>query len=252
MADAFRPPSGCSVLDMPRPVIAVCAAIEQARWGPWDEVATLLPRSYSEAVQRAGGLAIMLAPDPVTADSPDEVLERLDALILAGGTDIEPGSYGADPHPETKRVSPERDRFELALTERALERGMPVLGICRGMQVLNVARGGTLVQHLPQELGDDRHQPEPGTFTQHEVRLEPGTLAARAAGAERISVKTHHHQGVAELGEGLVATGWSEPDGIVEAIELADERFGLGVLWHPEEDPEDTLIPSFVARVQSG
>jgi putative glutamine amidotransferase len=237
---------------MPRPVIGVCAAIEQARWGPWDEVATLLPRSYSEAVQQAGGLPILLAPDPVTADSPDEVLERLDALILAGGADIEPGSYGADPHPEIKRVSPERDRFELALTERALGRGMPVLGICRGMQVLNVARGGTLVQHLPQELGDDRHQPEPGTFTEHEVRLEPGSLAARAAGAERISVKTHHHQGVAELGEGLVATGWSEQDGIVEAIELAGRGFALGALWHPEEDPEDGLIPSLVSWVQSG
>jgi putative glutamine amidotransferase len=237
---------------MPRPVIGVCAAIEQARWGPWDEVATLLPRSYSDAVQRAGGLPILLAPDPVTAESPDEVLERLDALILAGGADIDPGAYGAEPHPEIRRPSPERDRFELALTGRALERGMPMLGICRGMQALNVARGGTLVQHLPQELGDDRHQPEPGTFTEHEVRLEPGSLAARAAGAERISVKTHHHQGVAELGEGLVATGWSEPDGIVEAIELAGRGFALGALWHPEEDPEDGLIPSLVSWVQSG
>jgi putative glutamine amidotransferase len=231
---------------MARPVIGVCAAIEQARWGAWDEVATLLPRSYSEAVQGAGGLAVLLAPDPVLADSPDEVLERLDALILAGGADIEPGSYGAQPHPEIRRASPERDRFELAMARRAFERGMPVLGICRGMQVLNVARGGKLVQHLPQELGDDRHQPEPGTFTEHDVRLEPGSLASRAAGAERISVKTHHHQGVAEPGEGLVATGWSEPDGIVEAIELADRGFALGVLWHPEEDAASRIIPSLV------
>jgi putative glutamine amidotransferase len=222
----------------PRPVIGVCAAIEQARWGPWDQVATLLPRSYSDAVQGAGGLPMLLAPDPVLADSPDEGLDRLDALILAGGADIDPGSYGAAPHPAVRRPSPERDRFELALARRALEREMPVLGICRGMQVLNVARGGTLVQHLPQKLGDDRHQPEPGTFTEHGVRLEPGSLAARAAGADRITVKTHHHQGVDELGAGLVATGWSEPDRIVEAIEPSDGGFALGVLWHPEEgDP---------------
>jgi putative glutamine amidotransferase len=134
---------------MPRPVIGVCAAIEQARWGSWDEVATLLPRSYSEAVQRAGGLPVLLAPDPVSADSPDEVLDRLDAVILAGGADIDPGFYGAAAHPEIKRVWPERDRFELALARRALEGEMPVLGICRGMQVVNVARGGTLHQYVP-------------------------------------------------------------------------------------------------------
>jgi putative glutamine amidotransferase len=237
---------------MPRPVIGVCAAIEQVRYGPWDEVAMFLPRSYTDAVQGAGGVAVLLPPDAEAAEAPGELLDRLDALILAGGSDVDPSLYGAEPHPKTARTWPERDCFELALARRALERGMPVLGICRGMQVLNVARGGTLVQHLPRELGDDRHQPEPGTFTQHEVRLEPGTLAARAAGAERISVKTHHHQGVAELGVGLLATGWSEPDGIVEAIELADERFGLGVLWHPEEAPEDSVIPSFVAQVESG
>ena len=251
-ADAVRGPSGGSVLDMPRPVIGVCAAIEQARWGSWDEVATLLPRSYSEAVQRAGGLPVLLAPDPVSADSPDEVLDRLDAVILAGGADIDPGFYGAAAHPEIKRVWPERDRFELALARRALEGEMPVLGICRGMQVVNVARGGTLSQHLPQTLGDHRHQPQPGTFTEHEVRLQPGSLAARAAGAERISVKTHHHQGVAELGVGLVATGWSEGDDLIEAIELGEGRFALGVLWHPEEDPEDRLIRSLVARLEGG
>jgi putative glutamine amidotransferase len=159
-------------------------------------------------------------------------------LVLAGGSDLDPASYGAERDPRTGHSWPERDRFELALVREALERRLPLLGLCRGMQVLNVARGGTLVQHLPDVLGDDRHLAAPGTWAEHEVRLEPGSLAERAAGAERISVQTHHHQGIAELGEGLVATGWSEPEGVVEAIELPGHEFALGVLWHPEQgDP---------------
>ena len=235
---------------MGRPVIGLCAAIEQARWGPWDEPATLLPRSYADAVQAAGGIAVLLPPDPAAAEEPGEVIERLDALVLAGGSDVDPGSYGSAPHAKTVRTRPERDRFELALAREAIERHVPVLGICRGMQVLNVARRGTLVQHLPDEVAGDRHQPQPGTFTEHEVRLEPGSLAARAAGAERLVVKTHHHQGVSELGEGLVATGWSDEDGVVEAIELPGDDFVLGVLWHPEEDPGNQVIPSLLARLE--
>lgn len=221
--------------------------MEQARWGPWDEIALLLPRSYADAVQRAGGMAVMLPPDPAVGDAPDEVLAALDALVLAGGADVDPPAYGAEPHPTTVRTRPDRDGFELALTRAAIDRAMPVLGICRGMQMLNVARGGTLVQHLPETLGDERHQRVPGVFSDHEVRLEPGSLAARAAGAERVAVKSHHHQGVAKLGQGLVASGWSEDDQLVETIELPGRVFVLGVLWHPEEDPEDRLIPAFVA-----
>jgi putative glutamine amidotransferase len=232
---------------MPRPVIGICAATEPARWGAWDAVATLLPRSYADAVQRAGGLALLLPFDPLGAKAPDEVLDSFDALILAGGADIDPGSYGAAAHPEVTLTRPERDEVELALSRRAVERGIPLLGICRGMQVLNVAQGGTLVQHLPDEGADDRHRPLPGTFAEHGVRLEPGSLAARAAGAERISVKTHHHQGVDRLGADLVATGWSDGDDLIEAIELPDRGFALGVLWHPEEGEDQRLIAALVA-----
>jgi putative glutamine amidotransferase len=124
---------------------------------------------------------------------------------------------------------------------------MPVLGICRGMQLLNVACGGTLDQHLD---NTDRHRHTPGAFGDHEVRLEPGTLAHRAAGAERVPVKSHHHQGIAELGEGLVATGWADDD-TVEAIELPDRRFALGVLWHPEEDMKSRVIASLVQEAEA-
>ena len=237
---------------MPRPVIGVCAAIDQVRYGPWDEVAVFLPRSYTDTVQGAGGVALLLPPDAEVAEEPGVLLERLDALILTGGSDVDPGLYGAEQHSRTARTWPERDRFELAVARAALERDLPLLGICRGMQVMNVALGGTLTQHLPEGLGDDRHLTVPGTWAEHEVRLEPGSLAARAAGAERITVKTHHHQGVSQLGADLVATGWSDADDLVEAIELPGRGFVLGVLWHPEEDPADRIITSFVSRVGSG
>ena len=233
---------------MPRPVIGVCAAIEQARYGPWDEVVVFLPQSYTDAVRSAGGVAVLLAPDPA-AEAPGELLDRLDALVLAGGSDVDPGCYEADPHPRTARTRPERDRFEFALARETLERGLPLLGICRGMQVLNVARGGTLVQHLPDVLGDDRHLTAPGVWAEHGVRLQRDSLAARAAGAEHVSVATHHHQGVGELGDGLVATGWSEQDEIIEAIEFPRADFALGVLWHPEQgDP--AVIGALVAAAR--
>ena len=226
--------------------VGICAAVEQVRWGAWDTVVTMAPRAYTQAVQAAGGLALILPPDDGVLETPDEVLDQLDALLLAGGSDIDPASYGAKPHPETNRTRPERDRFELALTHRALERDMPVLGICRGMQLLNVACGGTLEQHLPDVVGHNDHRHTPGSFADHEVRLVPGSLAERAAGGERLTVKSHHHQGIAELGEGLEATGWAVEDETVEAVELADRRFALGVLWHPEEEMKSRVVAALV------
>jgi putative glutamine amidotransferase len=232
---------------MPRPVIGVCAAIDRARWGPWDELVAFLPRTYTDTVRDSGGAALLLPPDDEAVEVPGELLDHVDVLVLAGGSDVDPASYGAERHPRTGPTWPERDRFELALAREALRRRLPLLGICRGMQVLNVTRGGTLVQHLRDVPGGHRHLAEPGTWAEHEVRLEPGSLAARAAGSEQISVKTHHHQGVDELGEGLVATGWSDPDEVVEAIELPGPELALGVLWHPEQDPSDRVIRSFVS-----
>ena len=229
-----------------RPVIGLCAAVQRARFGAWDEVAVMLPRAYASAVQRAGGMALMLPPDDALAARPDAVLDLVDALVLAGGDDIDPAAYGARPHPETNGACPERDRFELALAGRALERDLPLLGVCRGMQLLNVAAGGTLLQHLPERLGHDRHRHMPAAFADHRVRLEPGSLAARAAGEELHAVKSHHHQAPDELGGGVLATGWAVEDGLVEAIELPGRRFALGVLWHPEEDEASRVIAALV------
>jgi putative glutamine amidotransferase len=234
-----------------RPLIGVCTSLERARWGAWELLANISPRAYAVAIQRAGATALLLPPDDAVAESPDQVLGLLDGLLLPGGADVDPGSYGAQPHPETGPTWPERDRFELALAYRAIERDLPVLGVCRGMQVMNVALGGTLVQHLPEVTGENRHCPTPGSFCDHAVRLEPDSLAARAVGGERVDVKSHHHQALDELGEGLVATGWSEPDGLVEAVELPGRRHVLGVLWHPEEDARSRVIGTLVEEARA-
>ncbi len=234
-----------------RPAIGLCASVERARWGAWNEEAALLPRSYARSVQRAGGLALMLPPDPLLVEQPAEILDRLDGLVLTGGCDIDPASYGAAAHAETGGTSPERDEFELALARAALERDMPLLGICRGMQLLNVALGGGIEQHLPDVLGSDMHRHTPGAFADHHVRIEPGSLAARVVGHEREAVKSHHHQAIDGIGDGLVASGWSEEDGIVEAIEQPDRRFALGVLWHPEEDEASRVLNALVAEARS-
>jgi putative glutamine amidotransferase len=234
---------------MPRPLIGVCAAVENASYAAWkDEPAVLLPLSYARAIHGAGGMMAMLPPDRLATDDPDELLDRLDALVLGGGADIDAESQGAVAHPETVGTNPDRDRFEIALARRALEREMPLLGVCRGMQILNVACGGTLDQHLPDRLGHERHRPVPGSWAEHDVRIQPGSLAAQAAGTEHLTVKSHHHQGVDAVPEALSATAWAADDESVEAIESADGGFVLGVLWHPEEDANDQVIPALVAR----
>lgn len=210
----------------------------------------MAPRSYGLAVQKAGGIAFLLPPDESATGDPDKLLDRVDALMLTGGSDIDPATYGAEKHAETGLTWPERDSFEVAIARRALEREMPVLAICRGMQMLNVACGGTLNQHVPDQIGNESHRKVAGIYGEHEVRLEPGSRAATAAGGEQLKVFSHHHQGVAELGEGLVDSGWSHDDDLIEAIEKPGDGYVLGVLWHPEEDADSPLISSLVEEAK--
>jgi putative glutamine amidotransferase len=218
----------------------------------WERRAALLAFEYITAIQKAGALALMVPPDSRFVEEPGEVLDWLDGLILAGGADIDPASYGAEPHPETRRTVPERDRAEIALARAAVQRDMPVLGICRGMQLINVALGGTLDQHVPDLVGHTEHRRHPGTFenSDHDVRLEPGSLAALAADEELHSTKSHHHQGVDQLGEGLLVTGYSTLDELPEAIEMPERRFVLGVQWHPEADEESRVISALVQHAR--
>ena len=233
---------------MARPVIGICTVLEQARWSVWDQEAFLLPRSYIRAVQSAGGLVVMIPPDEAVNEDPDQLLDIVDGLILAGGADVDPGSYGAQSHPETRGTVPERDAFEIVLARRAMERDVPLLGVCRGMQLMNVARGGTLLQHLPESHGHHDHRRALGTFddADHDVRLAEGSLAHRAAGEVMHPTKSHHHQGIDRLGEGLVITGWAVMDELPEALELDDGRFALGVQWHPEADETSRIVAALV------
>jgi putative glutamine amidotransferase len=224
-----------------RPLIGITTYAEGARWGVWEMAAALIPMSYVRAVERGGGRALLVPP---SAEGVVETLDALDGLVLSGGADIDPASYGAGAHPETRGTQPERDRAELALLEGALARDMPVLAVCRGSQVLNVARGGDLVQHLPDVVGDEKHKHTPGSFADHEVRLDPASRTGSALG-ERARVKSHHHQGYGRLGEGLRETAWAD-DGTVEGLEDPNKRFAVGVLWHPEEGEDAALFEALV------
>ncbi len=187
-----------------RPIVGIPTPVEHAAWARvWQADAAVVAMTYIDAVQRAGGIAVLLPPDAHLVEHPQEVLDGLDALILAGGADLDPATYGAVAHPESVGATGLRDAFELALVRAAIEQDLPVLGVCRGMQVMNVARGGTLHQHVPDLLGHEDHRRIPGTFGDHDVRLAPGSLAARAAGGARIATKSHHHQAVDRIGDGL-------------------------------------------------
>jgi putative glutamine amidotransferase len=212
-------------------VIGLCAALERARWGVWEDEAVLLPRAYVRAVARAGGAPVLLPPEAGV-----ECLAFLDGVLLAGGAD-----YGE---------VPDRDAFEIALGRAALDADVPLLGICRGMQLMNVARGGTLLPHVPDVVGHDDHRAVPGVFGDHDVRLAAGSLAARAAGGSVVSGKSHHHQGVDEVGSGFVVSGWSVGDDLVEAIEDPGLRFALGVQWHPEASVEAPEIAALVSAAR--
>jgi len=226
-------------------MIGICAVRERARWAFWNQDAHLVADSYVAPVQRAGGVAMLL---PVDASAPAELLDRIDGLMLIGGADLDPASYGASRDPATESFYPERDAFELAIVRAAVERDLPVLAICRGMQILNVAFGGTLEQNLVATDGSNPHRKVVGTFngSEHTVNLTAGSLAARAVGEQAHIARCHHHQAVRDLGAGLVITGRAESDGVTEAIELTDGSWVLGVQWHPEADDRTRLFGALV------
>ena len=224
---------------MAKPLIGITTYVEPASWGHWDKTeAALVPYDYVRAVERAGGRAVLVPPDE---NGIDEVLDTLDGLVFSGGNDLEPEEYGAEAHPETTGTNPERDRGELALLEAALARDLPVLAICRGFEVLNVARGGDIVQHLPELVGHEAHRETPGEFSEHTVRVDPTSRIGEVAGA----VKSHHHQALGRIGDGLREVAWAE-DGTVEGLEDPHKAFVVGVLWHPEAGEDQRLFERLV------
>ena len=233
----------------PRPVVGVTAYEEQARWGDWDLTADLLPASYVRAIERAGAIAVLVPVQQLEPEDAVRLVERLDGLVLSGGPDVDPARYGDDRHPETTESTASRlrrDAIELTLVEAVSGGLVPTLAICRGIQVLNVARGGGLVQHLP-EVSAGAHAGTPGGFASHEVKLEPGTVVARAIGRDTAEVRTRHHQAVdpARLGRGLEPVAWAD-DGTVEAVEDSSLPFLVGVQWHPEAGDDPSLFLALV------
>jgi putative glutamine amidotransferase len=228
--------------DVVRPVIGVTTYLERAQTGVWDVPAAFLPKVYFDAVTRAGGIVVLLPPQPAGRAIAERVLDGLDGLILTGGKDVDPARYGQEPHPATDSPRTDRDDWEDALLRVALERQLPFFGICRGLQVLNVTLGGTLHQHLPDVIGSDRYNAGGGVFRENEVRLEPATrLASVLAGHETLNVLSYHHQAIDRLADGLVVSARAD-DGIIQAVELSSPQFAVAVQWHPEESAEDLRL----------
>ncbi|WP_322859992.1 gamma-glutamyl-gamma-aminobutyrate hydrolase family protein [Mycobacterium europaeum] len=237
----------------PGPIVGLTAYLDRAQMGVWDICAGVLPANYFQGVTMAGGIAVLLPPQPVDPDIANRVLDRLDGLVITGGYDLDPAAYGQQPHPATDEPRAARDAWELALLRGALDRGLPVLGICRGAQVLNVALGGTLHQHLPDVLGHDGHRAGEGVFTRLPVRTVAGTRLAALVG-ESADAACYHHQAIDEVGAGLVVSAW-DPDGVVEALELPGDAFVLAVQWHPEQSLDDLRLFAAVvgaARAYAG
>jgi putative glutamine amidotransferase len=235
------------------PIIGICAALETASWGLWTQQAAVLPEDYVKKVQDAGGIPVGLIPDPAAAKDPGILLDRIDGLLLIGGTDVHPGTYGQRVSAHLEAPTPLRDDFELALARAAFARDFPTLGICRGLQIMNVARGGTLHQDLD-ERGFTGHRARRGSLgedTYHAIHVQPATLAARAAGSGARQVNSHHHQGVDLVAEGASVTARAVADDLPEALEWPALRFALGVQWHPEAMPIDNTVGALVNATRS-
>jgi putative glutamine amidotransferase len=229
------------------PRIGLTTYRERAVFGVWDEAADLLPAMYADAIHAAGGAPMLLPPAATGSDLEavaDSVLDGLHGLVLSGGADVDPATYGAERDCHTGPARADRDTWELALVGAALRRDMPLLGVCRGMQILAVALGGTLTQHLPDRVGDESHRPIIGEHGRHDVRLADGSRIAAVLGP-RTAVATYHHQSVERLPEAAVANGWTD-DGTIEAFEVCDATWAIGVQWHPEVHDGLALFTAFV------
>ena len=233
------------------PLVGVTTYREEAAWGVWRQRADVLQVEYADAVVRAGGVPVLLPPASADLDAARSAVAAIDALVVAGGADVEPARYREAPHARTTGWRPDRDAWELALLTAAQETRLPTLGVCRGMQLMAVAAGGALDQHTPDVVGHEQHNPGGDEFGLIEVRTEPDSLVARVLGPD-VLAHCHHHQSVRSH-PGYLAAAWAE-DGTVEAMEAdpaEQARFCLGVQWHPEMSRDQRLFDALVeaARV---
>jgi putative glutamine amidotransferase len=238
---------------MRRPLIGLTAYAQQVQYGHHDLMAGMLPMTYVKAVHATGGRAVLITPDDPDVD----VLESLDGILFSGGGDVDPAYWGAERHPRTD-IDPARDASELMLMKAALDRDLPILGVCRGMQVMAVAAGGSLFQHLPDVIGSQRHQAEPGTdplaadasaYGRHDAVVKPGSRAYGLLGS-RLTVNSFHHQAVADPGP-FDMVGWCPDDDVIEILEHPGRAFALGVQWHPERSADLRLFAALAVAAAS-
>jgi len=208
---------------------------------------------YFEAIERAGGIPVIVPPLGPRAIDP--LLARLSGICIAGGPDLDPRSYGGEEHPKVGPTEPQLDEFELAVTWAARSRCIPILAICRGAQVLNVALGGSLHMHLPDDAGDRVEHRRPGSegpAASHEIRVARDSVLGRTLAADRVTVNSYHHQAVRKLGRGLRAVAHAD-DGVIEAIEGTGPDFVVGVQWHAEcmdAREQSALFEAFVSAAR--
>jgi putative glutamine amidotransferase len=232
---------------MARSLIGITGQFEAAHWGDWVREAVLSPLTYTRAVERAGGTPVILPPVP--ADSVARLVAGLDGFVFTGGTDVSPALYGAGPHEQTQPPDRRRDRFEMSLIRAVIDAGLPFLAIGRGLHILNVALGGSLVQHLPDEVGHGWHAPDRGKMTQHGVYFDEDSATGKLLGV-RVQVPALHHQAVRRPGRDLVTVAWAD-DQVIEALELPGHPFAVGVQWHPEEGDDLRLFEALVAATKT-
>jgi putative glutamine amidotransferase len=223
-----------------RPIIGITSELDAAHWGNWIREAVVSPVTYARAVDRAGGAPVVLAPVPPASVS--SLVAGMGGLVFTGGRDVDPALYQQARDAETDLPERRRDQFELALMRAALDAGVPLLAVGRGLHILNVARGGTLIQHLP------AHRPDPVKYLPHDVRLSGESKLGKLLGAAAQEPASHHQAPArGRLGTGLTVVGWSPVDDVVEAVEVEDQRFAVGVHWHPEESGDRRLLEALVA-----
>ena len=237
---------------MVAPVIGLSCYRTPGTMTIYDGELASLPAQYLDSVTRAGGIGVLLPPQPLSAAQARDIVSRLDGLLLTGGADIDPSRYGEELSPQHEGFETVRDASEDALLTAALEGDLPVLGICRGAQMLNVHLGGTIHQHLPDVVGHDRYRKPGQSFTPEEITISPGSLLSEALGGElTVMGPVQHHQAINRVADGLVVTARGF-DSVVQGIEHPGYRFCLAVQWHPEEDAsDDRLVAALINAAKS-
>ncbi|MAH98142.1 MAG: gamma-glutamyl-gamma-aminobutyrate hydrolase [Euryarchaeota archaeon] len=223
-----------------RPVIGITCSMRNASYGAWNNHAAILPSDYLLKIDEAGGRPLIIPP----VGDMTEIMSQIDGLIISGGPDIDPANYSQDPDEQTTDFDRNQDETEIGLIRYALEKDIPILGICRGMQILSVAHGGHLHQHLDTTPGYEKHGGYYGNTSNHGVNVVRGSRLEQIMG-DQIQVNSAHHQGVANPGS-LKVSAIADHDGLIEAVEREDKLFCIGVQWHPERKDHHVLFSALI------